>query len=162
MKFTTEIILSVIYVFGISNQVNGAKILGIFTVPAYSHQIPFRQLWLELHKRGHEVTLITHVPIPNINSTTFRQIDIGQMLKLVQHVNFVEQQLKGERWLDYLNRQLEFLSSSIMEFVFQHPEVRKLYAPDSKETFDAVLIEMFYEPALHSFGHRFNAPVIGI
>lgn len=45
--------------------------------------------------------------------------------------------------------------------IFEHPEVKKLYAPDSKEKFDLIMIQMLSAPGLYAFAERFNAPVIG-
>lgn len=45
--------------------------------------------------------------------------------------------------------------------IFENVEVKKLYAPDSKEKFDLIMIQMLCAPALYAFAERFNAPIIG-
>lgn len=162
MTFAIRAVLSVLCILCISEQVIGAKILAIVHVPSYSHQVPFRPLWIELHKRGHEVTLIAADHTPNINSTTFRQIVVDEAYKVMRDLNYVNARLKNVTWLDFMKKYMLPAMKCVMGEIFNHPEVRQLYAPGSKEKFDVVLIEMYYASALFAFGHRFNAPVIGI
>jgi hypothetical protein len=48
---------------------HGARILGMFPIPATSHLIVHKALMLELARRGHEVTMVSsfpeNKPIPN-------------------------------------------------------------------------------------------------
>ncbi|EFN81471.1 Ecdysteroid UDP-glucosyltransferase [Harpegnathos saltator] len=46
--------------------------------------------------------------------------------------------------------------------LFVHPEIKKLYAANSNEQFDAVIIEQGVNPSLNAFAYRFKAPLIGI
>jgi glucuronosyltransferase len=49
--------------------IRGAKVLGVFPVPARSHLIVQKALMFELARRGHEVTVVSSFPenkvIPN-------------------------------------------------------------------------------------------------
>jgi glucuronosyltransferase len=48
---------------------DGAKILGMFPIPAKSHLIVDKALMLELARRGHEITMVSgfpeNKPVPN-------------------------------------------------------------------------------------------------
>ncbi|XP_014616297.1 PREDICTED: UDP-glucuronosyltransferase 1-3-like isoform X1 [Polistes canadensis] len=46
--------------------------------------------------------------------------------------------------------------------VFDHPDFKKIYAPESNEKFDLVLVEAIVTPAIYAFGYRFKAPLIGM
>ena len=54
----------------LATQIDGAKILGVFPFPARSHLIVQKALMLELARRGHEVTILTHFlekqPVANL------------------------------------------------------------------------------------------------
>jgi len=53
------------------------------------------------------------------------------------------------------------LSQKLVMTTYEHPQVRKIYAPDSDEKFDAVIVELLMTPALYPLAHRFNASLIG-
>lgn len=165
--FVTTAILCVIVQ---CNVVHAKRILFIANYPAYSHQITYRGLCLELHRRGHEIVSVTTEPIKNSSLTNYTEIDLKYFYNyddfpelkkaLPQYDSFTTaslnlQLLKVERsfiWagMHVLNRE-----------VFKNPEIKKLYAADSNEHFDAVIIAQGPTISLNAFAYRFNAPLIG-
>nr|XP_033192156.1 UDP-glucuronosyltransferase 2B33-like [Bombus vancouverensis nearcticus] len=162
MKHHLPSLLFVLCVLYIAKQSGCYKILAIVPSPSYSHQIPFRRLWLELHKRGHEVVLATTDPIPNIKSPNFTQIDISQSYEIIRSLDFVKMRFEGKRWLDIVEELMLPVTKVIAETVLNSTELRKLYAPESNATFDVYLTEFLFVPATYAFAHRFNVPIIGL
>ncbi|XP_060823991.1 UDP-glycosyltransferase UGT5-like [Bombus pascuorum] len=162
MKHHLSSLLFVLCVLYIAKQSECYKILAIVPTPSYSHQIPFRPLWLELHKRGHEVVLATANPIPNIRSPNFTQIDLSQIYGVVQSLDYVQMRFEGTRWLQAVQEKMLPLVGVAAEMVLNSTELRKLYAPESNATFDVYLTEFLYVPAIYALAHRFNVPMIGL
>ncbi|XP_043583873.1 UDP-glucosyltransferase 2-like isoform X3 [Bombus pyrosoma] len=162
MKHHLSSLLFVLCVLYTAKQSECYKILAIVPSPSYSHQIPYRRLWLELHKRGHEVVLATANPIPNINSPNFTQIDISQSYRIIKSLDFVQMRFEGKRWLDIVKEKMLPIVEVFAEMVLNSTEIRKLYAPESNATFDIYLAEFLFAPATYAFAHRFNVPIIGL
>ncbi|CAD1475738.1 unnamed protein product, partial [Heterotrigona itama] len=152
----------VLCVLCVAKQSECYKILAIIATPSYSHQIPFRRLWLELHNRGHEILLVTTDPIPNINSTNFTQIDVSQSYKIFRALNLIEMKLNGDSWLQIIENYGIPITLDCAENVFNNTEFKKVYAPDSDAKFDILLTEYQYGPAIVGLAHRFNVPIIGL
>lgn len=138
----------------------GARILAIVPTPSYSHQIPYRPLWISLSQRGHKVVVLTTDPINDPSLTNLTEIDFQYNYALVRAVNFVENGYTVS-WLDVVQYGFWKIAGKLSESMYEHPEVRKMYAPNSGEKFDVVLIEVLTSPALYALAHRFNAPLIG-
>ncbi|XP_053976522.1 uncharacterized protein LOC128875173 [Hylaeus volcanicus] len=162
MKLIVAIVLSIVCVLCAVKQLQCARILGIVPTPSYSHQIPYRPLWIELNKRGHDVVLITPSPIPNLNLTNFTQIDIGESYDKLRSINFINRRFKQNGWLDFVYEILLNYCENIAHQVLNHTEVKKLYDPSSDAKFDMVMAETLYSPVMHSFAYRFNTPIIGL
>ncbi|KZC09279.1 PREDICTED: UDP-glucuronosyltransferase 2B15-like [Dufourea novaeangliae] len=162
MKSITSVVFLVLCIFAAVQQLQSAKILAIIPTPSYSHQIPYRQLWLELHKRGHEIVLVTANPIPGMNATTFRQIDIGTSYGIIRQMDFVKFRFEGLDWLAFEENYLFDFSDLMANEVLNHTDMKRLYEPNSNEEFDVVMAEMLLVPSIYAFAHRFNAPMIGL
>ncbi|XP_043256096.1 uncharacterized protein LOC122399462 [Colletes gigas] len=163
MRFTVSIILSIVCVLCVVKQLQCARILAIVPTPSYSHQIPFRALWLELNKRGHEIVFVSPIPIPNLNLTNFTQIDVGETFRSREKIDFIKLRFEQQSWNTYLEDYLLDVIDMITENVFNNTEMQKLYAPNnSGAKFDVVFVELLYTSALNAFAHRFDAPLIGV
>ncbi|KAK1128579.1 hypothetical protein K0M31_003037 [Melipona bicolor] len=162
MKRNITTLFFVLCVLYIAKQSECYKILAIIATPSYSHQIPFRQLWLELHNRGHEILLVTTNPIPNINSPNFTQINLSQSYKVWRALNFVEMRFNGESWLQIMEKYGISTCLACIENLFNNKEFKKVYAPDSDAKFDILLTEYHCWPAIAGLAHRFDVPIIGI
>ncbi|XP_071879122.1 UDP-glycosyltransferase UGT5-like [Bombus fervidus] len=152
-------VLCVLY---IAKQSECYKILATIPSPAYSHQVPYRRLWLELHKRGHEVVLVTSDPIPNIKSPNFTQIDISQSYGIMKALDVVQIRFDGKSWLQAVEQYVLPVVEGFAEMVLNSTELRKLYAPESNTTFDVYMTEFLFAPATYALAHRFNVPIIGL
>lgn len=161
MKITAAPLLSIVCFLGTVDHLEGYRILGVIPTPSYSHQIPYRRLWLELVKRGHEVVLITTNPIPT-NVTNLTQIDVSGSYANLRQINFMQRYFAGETWMTFITKELRPLSLILANTVLNNTELKKMYAPDSNVHFDLVIMEMLFTPALYVLAHRFNAPLIGV
>ncbi|XP_078038087.1 UDP-glucosyltransferase 2-like [Augochlora pura] len=161
MKFALSVAHSVFCLLCISQQVQAAKILALVAVPSYSHQIPHRKLWLELHKRGHEIVLVTSDPIPDMDPKTFQQIDISKAYKYFRGLDFMHLRFNGLDFVEVFRRHLIDIADILVETVFNNTEMQEIYAPNSDRKFDLVISEL-QVPGISVFAHRFNAPLIGV
>ncbi|XP_033333679.2 UDP-glycosyltransferase UGT5 [Megalopta genalis] len=161
MKSTLSIMYSVFGLLCIGQQVEPARILVVIPMPSYSHQIPYRRLWLELHERGHEIVLVTSDPIPNMDSKTFQQIDISKSYKKMREIDFMQLRFDKVDFFELVERHLLDSADFFLENVLKHTDMKSIYAPNSNQKFDVVMIEM-QVVAPYVFAHRFNAPVIGL
>lgn len=162
MKHSVTGLFFVLCVLCVAKETECYRILAVVATPSYSHQIPYWSLWLELHERGHQVVLVTPNPIPGIESPNFTQIDISQGYGVMKDINFVQLRLEGKTWHEFALGQLRDINEDTVRRVFEAPQMKKLYAPDSGEKFDVFLTEFLYMPCLYAFAHRFNVPIIGI
>ncbi|XP_076644979.1 uncharacterized protein LOC143354610 [Halictus rubicundus] len=162
MRFNLMVVVLAIGLLCIVRQADPARILALVPTPSYSHQIPYRRLWLELHERGHEIVLVTANPIPNMNSTTFKQIDVTGMYKDVRVLDFIKLRFDKVDWLTFVEEELFEMADNFAEHVLNHTDMKPIYAPNSNEKFDLVMVEMLAVPATYAFAHRFNAPLIGL
>lgn len=147
----------------IATTTEAARILAIIPIPSYSHQIPYRPIWTTLSQRGHEVVLLTTDPINDPSLTNLTEISFKHAYKFFKelNINFVNNLNGAYSWLDTAREQLWPMGRELTKDIYEHPQVRKMYAPNSGEKFDLVIIENLKSPALYALARRFNAPLIG-
>ncbi|XP_076766939.1 uncharacterized protein LOC143433487 [Xylocopa sonorina] len=162
MKFTVAIVLLGLCILSVPKQSKAARILIVYSLPLYSHQVPFLPLWAELTKRGHELVIIGFHSVLDANSTNIREITISlQQTERRRNVH-VQDCLNGMSYMTFVENTMMYLMSGLAHYTFNNTEVKKLYAPDSGEKFDLVMVEMFLSYPWFALAHRFNAPVIGL
>ncbi|XP_046737926.1 UDP-glucosyltransferase 2-like [Diprion similis] len=138
-----------------------SRILGVFPTPSISHQIVFRALTLALRERGHELVVVTPDPVNDPMLTNYTEIDLHFLYPDSDDGENWIMTLAKERWTDIQDAYLSMVLSQT-ELILDHPELRKLYAPNNGEKFDLMMIEMLYYPALLPLATRFDVPVVGI
>ncbi|XP_046747843.1 UDP-glycosyltransferase UGT5-like [Diprion similis] len=138
---------------------NGARILGVFPTASISHQVVFRGLTLALNKRGHELVVATPNPVKNPNLKNYTEIDLSTLYTMNPGRNIID-----SRFMDWLTmiRQISESTRTTIDVILGHPEMRKLYALNSNEKFDVLIIEPLYWPAIMALAPRFNVPIIGV
>lgn len=143
-----------------SDLAHSKRLLIITPAPSYSHQIVFRALCLALHKRGHEIVVLTPNIINDPTLTNYTEIDFG-----FEYEKIDDSDLSQTRWnltqLGGLKTRLRKLGHGIAEDVLSHPDLVKYYANGTDAQFDAVIAEMIMTPAIYMLAHRFNVPLIG-
>lgn len=146
----------VIFLVSVVKTGNCARILGICPRASISHQIVFRGFALALHEQGHELVVVTTDPINDPTLKNYTEIDIS----FLYHTNYAKV-LDVKYWFEFFEKLLSDMLNIETEKILNHPEFKKLYAPNSHEKFDLIILELLYWPALLPLGKRFDAPVIG-
>lgn len=161
----TYIVLTIVFLCVIV-QYNAKRILVIANYPSYSHQISYRGLCLELHRQGHEIVSVTTAPIKNSSLTNYTEIDLSYFrdgfpeFKTLPYTTMTTASLK----LQLLDVERQFIWSALHILgreIFKNPQMKKLYAADNNEHFDAVIVAQGPSLSLNAFAYRFNAPLIG-
>ncbi|XP_046737937.1 UDP-glycosyltransferase UGT5-like [Diprion similis] len=138
-----------------------SRILGVFPTPSFSHQVVFRGLTLALRERGHELVIVTTDPVNDPNLTNYKEIDLHALYDVfTKDANLIASREK-ETWSEVFDSYMLKFESQY-DNILGHPELRKLYTPDSGEKFDLLLIEMLFYPSLMPLATRFDVPVIGM
>ncbi|XP_046751366.1 uncharacterized protein LOC124414462 [Diprion similis] len=140
---------------------NASRILGIFPMASLSHQVVFRELTLALRERGHELVVVTPNPINDSTLSNYTEIDVAFLYDIFTEDNDWIALRKKETWLRIV-RKIKPKLLSMTKGILGHSELEKLYAPNSGERFDLMLIEMLYWPAFLPLAKRFDVPVIGM
>lgn len=153
-------IIVVLCLLDASDLAHSKRLLIITPAPSYSHQIVFRALCLALHKRGHEIVVLTPNILNDPTLTNYTEIDFGFEYEKIDDTDFSQM-----RWnltqLGGLKTRLLRLGHDIAEDVLSHPDLVKYYANGTNERFDVVIAEMIMTPAIYMLAHQFNAPLIG-
>ncbi|KAF2900030.1 hypothetical protein ILUMI_06155 [Ignelater luminosus] len=131
-----------------------ARILGIASVPSFSHQIVYRPIWRELSLRGHNLTVLTTDPMRDPTLTNLTEIDMSISYKTWNEANFNEISKLG--FFKMMNKFMS-LSYDLMEEQLLLPEVQKLLKSET-EHFDLIMLE--FSPSLSAFSQRFDCPLI--
>ncbi|XP_072754820.1 uncharacterized protein [Anoplolepis gracilipes] len=150
------------------NMIYAKRILVITNFPSYSHQVVYRGLCLELNKQGYEIVSVTPNPIKNSSLKNYREIDLNHLYNVLPEYKT----LLTFKSITEASLQLKLLeveesiiwpvSHILNHMVFKNEEMKKLYATDSNEHFDAVIVAQGPTTSLNAFAYRFNAPLIGI
>lgn len=136
---------------------NCAKILAFFNSPSLSHQKIFQSLWIEMARRGHNVTAVSPNVLHEKSLKNLREVDVHHVYDILKNLKPLEFLSKDALHVD------KFLGYSSMmqiaiEDVFMDETVQKLFHSD--ENFDVLVIQAAH-PLLFSIASRFKVPVIG-
>ncbi|KAL1490233.1 hypothetical protein ABEB36_012962 [Hypothenemus hampei] len=137
-------------------RLNGEKLLLVFPFAAKSHYFLGNELAKGLANLGNDVTIIAAFEEKK-PPKNYRNIVVGEMKPdKIQRPNLFEMGSISPYF------QLLFLVGSTLdvmtEFVLENTEVQDLLR--SKEKFDAVIVEQFFNDAHKIFAHHFKAPLI--
>ncbi|XP_049942300.1 UDP-glycosyltransferase UGT5-like [Schistocerca serialis cubense] len=134
-----------------------ARILAVYSVPAWSHWNVFRPLLWELAERGHHVTILTshreNQPHPN-----WTVAPVGEHLDLMPgaHIDIFS---FGANKIDMVRRLMRYGERSCPRLM-EEPEVQRLLAsPD--DSFDLLIAELFFNDCLLVLAHKFRVPIVG-
>ncbi|KAL0810811.1 hypothetical protein ABMA28_010123 [Loxostege sticticalis] len=141
-----------------------ARILAVFPMPSFSHQVAFRPLTLELAKRGHEVIVITTDPIypKGKGPANFTEIDVHDLSYETWKKHFVSESVtNGDKDDLYTQMSVAFKAANkVFERQLSSPEVQDLIH-DKSQKFDLLIVEAAVLAAV-GFTHVFKVPVIQI
>ncbi|KAF5275119.1 hypothetical protein FQR65_LT16780 [Abscondita terminalis] len=151
--FDKETLLSLLFVFQVTF---GARILGVYQVPSYSHYQLGDVLLKELAKRGHDVTVISPYEEKE-KIENYRTVVLTGAIEFYKDVRDGLIKRSGlHPFLLTLWNELSWIKYT--EYTLNHTNVQKLL--QSKETFDLVIVEHLYNNAHKGFCYHYNAPCI--
>ncbi|XP_049767863.1 UDP-glycosyltransferase UGT5-like [Schistocerca cancellata] len=135
-----------------------ANILAVFPVPGKSHWIVFRELLLELSRRGHNLTVISHFPLDEPPPPNWEQIFVGAYHEeLPSGPNLFDLGTSGAM------QEVKFLMAHGRGWcrrALEEEDMRKLVASKDRR-YDLLLIEVFFNDCLFALAHKFRVPTVG-
>lgn len=134
------------------------NILGVCWFPSKSHQMTFQPIWRELSLRGHQMTVITPVPLNDPTLTNLTELDVSYLFEVLKNNNFIKNYSKNN-WIWNSIIFLKYLKEELVVSMMKDGEIQKLIS--SKLEFDLVIVEP-HHPFLFAFGERYKAPVVGM
>lgn len=141
----------------ISGIAKSAKILGVFPVPAFSHQSVSRPIWRELSLRGHQVTVMTPNPIKDPTLVNLTEIDTSYVYELQEKIDDISKKMSFKEIADLTF----FKKMPVYESQIQHPQVQKILENANNDTFDLVIVDSTV-PFVIGFGAKLGCAVIVI
>ncbi|XP_012259384.2 UDP-glycosyltransferase UGT5-like isoform X1 [Athalia rosae] len=150
--FKVNTVIALLCIF--SDVAKAARILAVFPTPSISHQVVYRELTVELSKRGHEFVIFTTDPINDPSLKNYKEIDMHHTYSLMpDFVKTSETTFITDWW---------GTAESILEQFFSHPEMQRIIAPNNTEHFDLIMLEYMSWEATCALHDRLKAPIIGI
>ncbi|CAH1402291.1 unnamed protein product [Nezara viridula] len=147
-----------ILIFSIVNYCHGYNILVMMPYPLYSHTKSYLPLFIELAKRGHNVTMVSQYklnePVPNFN-----EIIVDDIMKDMHENKFDIRIMEG-----FLFRLfgLRLVCKLLLDDAFKS-EGLKAFLNDTNSKFDMVITETFFcqEPFV-ALGHKYGAIQVSV
>ncbi|XP_059045118.1 uncharacterized protein LOC131840922 [Achroia grisella] len=138
------------------NEVQLLNILGVFPFEGKSHSFVFNPYMLELAKRGHNVTVISHFP-QKMPVQNYHDISLAGKSKVLMDVF----SLHRSYW-SIIGISLFLVKSGTdnCKLVMADENVQLLWKNQAK--FDLVVVEQFNSDCYLGLAHKLKAPVIGI
>ncbi|XP_012217600.2 UDP-glucosyltransferase 2-like [Linepithema humile] len=150
MRIATPVLLS-ISLFHAFQHIRGYSILGICPSASYSHQQPFQALMKALAVRGHNVTVVSTIPLKNPPSN-YENVDLS--------FSYRKKDCTGLRHLGaytLLHKNM-WEANELCEQQLFSSAIDKLIA--SNKTFDAVIIEQLWFQCYYALVKHYNFPVL--
>lgn len=154
MKWNMPLWYYLCYIYG----VYGYNILGVCWFPSLSHQMIFQPIWRELSLRGHQITVITPVPLNDLTLTNLTELDVSFLFETLGHSDFIKNYSK-DNWIWKSIIFVKYLKEELVVSMLQSGQIQKLIRSISE--FDLVIVEP-HHPLVFAFGERYKAPVIGM
>ncbi|XP_055915997.1 UDP-glucosyltransferase 2-like [Eupeodes corollae] len=145
-------------------QCNASKILAAFVFPGKSHFMMHTVLIKELLNRGHEVTFVTGLSLGKNLGKNYTEV-------LVPSYNFWPEvismfnvktifDLSSLTLSDFL-KMVDVIGMKTTEFALQQPNVQELiHQKNTKNVYDVLIVEQFYQEAFLPLALKFNIPTI--
>ncbi|KAJ8928783.1 hypothetical protein NQ314_018641 [Rhamnusium bicolor] len=158
---TARLLCLVFTCFHLINLNDGARILGVFPVPAPSHYILANALMKGLAEAGHDVTIISSFSEKNPpKGGTWREIILDGFLADQEKLNTDRNMFEMEDLSPFLATAyfMNVMGISHTEKTLNHTNVQKLIKSDEK--FDIVIVSQFINDAMKAFANHFNGHLV--
>lgn len=122
-----------------------ANILAIMPAPFYSHQIAYQEIWKELSRQGHQVTLVTTVPPkePGLVNLTVIDMSMSHHHLLIEKYTIsktAENVLTMWNWYKIYAQ----INRDAAEEQLSSPALQDLIHNHHKYHFDVLLLESYF------------------
>lgn len=161
MSLTTSLAsLGVFFLVAVLASSNGggagaARILAVMPHSGRSHHLVFEPLLLELHRRGHELTVLSHFP-RQAPPHYHRDLDLRGTMPILDSVLPLSVLQGLNPFSDFMT--IVGIGHDSCDPILSLPVVRALLA--SNETFDLILDEAFNTDCFVGFAHRFRPAAV--
>lgn len=142
--------------------VQSARVLFVVTAPIPRHQIIHQFIWEAVAEKGHNVTVITSLPLRDFGFPNVTEIDVGSLyekffykLKPSIELNASEPPSLFETMENNWKKRKVY--SAYAERIFTHANVKKILV--AGDTFDVCVIEANY-PAAAAFSAKFGCVLV--
>lgn len=130
-------------------------------MPSFGHHVVYTTIAEELHRRGHELTILTTNPhnYTNPESGRINQIDLGPWSQIVlksklKHIEL--ENYNGNKMFDtYYDTMLKITDAQL-----EVPQVKELLR-NTVETFDLLIVEP-YTPTWFALAEKFKVPIVSV
>jgi hypothetical protein len=165
--FTLTVLLCILH-----QKIDSANILAICLMPNYSHFNTIHKLVTALVDRNHQVTFINS-RLDNISTINYTNIFVEDVIEFISGTFLIFFLQRSQIVIPEINKNLADLASAgpirnaihefylgleLTEIALKSQPIQKLL--NSKESFDAVVLELFYNEAVIGFANHFNASAI--
>lgn len=140
----------------------GARILCMFPTPAYSHQLVFRAYTQALLERGHELVVITPMPVNDHASSNLTEIDVSLSHRFFKRLIAESKAFKRRGIVSDVSTVTHRNYMGLVRMIneqFDQAPVKRLLATADRRHFDLIVTEAFISYPL-VLSHFFDAPVI--
>ncbi|ENN71002.1 hypothetical protein YQE_12402, partial [Dendroctonus ponderosae] len=138
----------------------GANILAIIPTASFAHQMPFRPLWRELAKRGHNITLVTTDPMDDLSLKGVKEIDIGYGYQIMEKHQVFDTISNDSKSFIEMGRAFVRAFNETNNKFFQSPEGQNLIH-NKDNHYDLLMVEAQL-PAMMVFSWWYQIPFIGL
>jgi hypothetical protein len=165
--FTLTVLLCILH-----QKIDSANILAICLMPNYSHFNTIHKLVTALVDRNHQVTFINS-RLDNTSTINYTNIFVEDVIEFISGTFLIFFLQRSQIVIPEINKNLADLASAgpirnaihefylgleLTEIALKSQPIQKLL--NSKESFDAVVLELFYNEAVIGFANHFNASAI--
>lgn len=152
------VVLAAAVLAALPPQARGAHVLAVLPHSGRSHHLVFEPLLLELQRRGHALTVLSHFP-RQAPPRYHRDVDLRGSMPALDSVLPLAALEGLNPFSDFMT--IARIGQDSCDAVLSLPGVRALLA--SNETFDVILDEAFNTDCFVGFAHRFRpAPVVSL
>lgn len=132
------------------------NVLCVFPMPAISHQIYYRPIWLKLLENGHNVTVITTDPIDDKHDL-LTQVNVSFVYEIYNTKHRLSEILHTPRSFQEQVDAFQMVSDDGTEQLLRDPTVRKVIS--TRNGYDLLIVELGL-PAWFALKEKFSCPMI--
>ncbi|KAI8128479.1 UDP-glucuronosyltransferase 2B18 [Lucilia cuprina] len=163
----STLIISLYWMLSISpTQVEGSKILAVYTFPGKSHFMMHRTLIKELIQRGHHVTMITAFSLKDLKlGANYTEVLIEPVYDFWNDVIpfFKADNIFALTEMDFLDflKMVDIIGLRTTEHALKQPKVQEIINhPQPKGQYDLLLAEQFYQEPFLALSYIYDIPVV--